>query len=281
MLNCCSLDYCCKNLIYIILLIISVVFLIVAARDVLKSHSKKAFIMCFFVSLLLFFLIYCCVCSNFGDYIAAATFLITAIGIIIAVQTLVDTKNATEAQIVDKYNTEYFDTEVFDALKVLRETYDNHPVYFMYHRKDDYNPECIFIKQFETKNLEKLMNDDEKIDKSRRVVKRYFHNANEMIQGGFISEKAFRKIIDKNGIKLFFDIVEVLEYAKNKEYNSKPFYQIMARCPDIYKKYNESLFSQIKRESEYDKTKVESNSTSFLINFSAKLSASCTSRKGK
>lgn len=230
MLNCCCTNCCCENFIYISLLIVCIVFAFVAIYNVCKSFSAKVFVMCCSVFLSAIFLSSCYTCWFYDHFIAIATFLITAIGIIIAVHTLDDSKKTAEAQIIDKYNDKYFENDMYDALTSLWKVHKEHSDWFLPVRLMSHNDSfSISLKDENIENLKALLM-NEKIDKDRRIVKRYFLNAYEMNRQGFISEKVLLEIIDKEGIKAFFCIVEPLELAKNKNYNYEPFFGIMEVC---------------------------------------------------
>lgn len=119
---------------------------------------------------------------------------------------------------------------MYDALTSLWQVKNEHNDWFLPVRrlsKNDFSP--ISLEKENLKSLKFLL-EDEKLDRARRIVKRYFLNASEMNRQGFISEEVLLEIIDKDGIKAFFCIVEPLELAKNENYNYEPFFKIMEIC---------------------------------------------------
>lgn len=246
MLNCCCTNCCCENFIYISLLIVCIVFAFVAIYDVYKSFSAKVLMMTFPVFLSVALLSLCYTCWFYDDFIAIATFLITAIGIIIAAQTLDGTKKATEAQVINQYNERYFQENICKSLKMLWNYHDikeNLPLFSG--QRTDINNFGKRIKPNDVSKLkEELNKENSDLDKARRTIKGYFLNAHAMLEQKFISKEAFRQIVDKEAISAFFIIIEVMEYAKREkgDYDYKPFWQIMNDFPDLYAKYKDSKF---------------------------------------
>ena len=229
---CCNSECCCTYCISIVLLIACLLCIIAEPCIVFKYGGRNTFLTICAASFALVVIFYCHTCLTLETLIPIASLFVTAMGIIIAAQALDDSKKTAEAQLIDKYNDKYFENDMYDALTSLFAVKNAHPDWFLHVRqlsKNDFI--SLSIKNEILKSLKFLL-EDEKLDKARRIVKRYFLNVYEMNRQGFISEKVLLEIIDKDGIKAFFYIVEPLELAKNAEYNFEPFFKIMEICKE-------------------------------------------------
>ena len=227
---CCNQECCCTHCISVVLLFFCALFILVEPFIVAKWGGMKTFLTICAASFLLVAIFYCHTCVTLERLMLIATLFVTAMGIVIAAQTLDDSKKTAEAQLIDKYNDKYFENDMYDALTSLWKVHKEYSDWFLPVRLMSHNDSfSISLKDENIENLKALLM-NEKIDKDRRIVKRYFLNAYEMNRQGFISEKVLLEIIDKEGIKAFFCIVEPLELAKNKNYNYEPFFGIMEVC---------------------------------------------------
>lgn len=84
----------------------------------------------------------------------------------------------------------------------------------------------------------------ERVSDARRLLKGYFFGALDLYTSGTISYSALCSLVNKDGIRIMFDIIEPLEHHKNKKYNYKPFYLLMLLCGSIYEFHKKTSISQ-------------------------------------
>lgn len=85
-------------------------------------------------------------------------------------------------------------------------------------------------------------NQDSWENKHRRLVKGYFIDAWEAWSANLIDDDQLKKICDVGAFGVLFDVVEPMEKIINVGYDAKPFYELMSKCSDIYKKIVDKKF---------------------------------------
>ena len=159
--------------------------------------------------------------------------LATILSLVLVLMTLQSTKRINETQLLFQYDELYFKKEMQQYLRILREFHSKYENTFEPHR-DERNQ--ISGDDFMTDGLSWC----ECIDTARRQIKSYFINALDLYLEGMISTRVFLRIIDKNAITIFFDIVEPMEWNLNRDYDHTKFEKIMTLAYPIYTKYKKS-----------------------------------------
>lgn len=93
-------------------------------------------------------------------------------------------------------------------------------------------------KEREKEKKEKKRPWTEQEDAARRLVKSYFQLAYELRYKRFlpISENTLRRICDVDALKLYFNVIEWMEWRLTSNYNTDPFLKLKESCGDIYEK---------------------------------------------
>ena len=144
-------------------------------------------------------------------------------------------KKTLEVANVSRINAYYASDEVFDALHKLGELSNQHADLLRNVKENHNNKGYKVPLSAEEKEALIKMHQLES-----RKIKFYFLNILKLYENGYLSNKSFHMLMDKNGISLFFDVIEPMEYLKNTEYDQKPFEKIRKLCYDLYEKYSES-----------------------------------------
>lgn len=144
-------------------------------------------------------------------------------------------KKTLEVANASRINAYYASDEVFDALHKLGEL-SNQQADLLRDVKEKHNNKGykVPLSAEEKEALIKMY------QLESRKIKFYFLNILKLYENGYLSNKTFHMLMDKNGISLFFDVIEPMEYLKNTEYDQEPFEKIRKLCYDLYKKYSES-----------------------------------------
>lgn len=170
--------------------------------------------------------------NSICDIIQTILMLCTAI---VAICALNHGRKSLEAQNVCKINEEYGQESMYKALEALGELLEEKREILDDIRKN-HNKEGYSVKL----SMEERKDIENRYGKERRKVKFFFINILNLYKAGYLRNKAFRILMDKNGIVLLFHVVEPLEYLKKAQYDREPFKTIKELCIDIYEKHCES-----------------------------------------
>lgn len=164
---------------------------------------------------------------------------LTPIAVFFAAVSIRSTLSTSEASFIYEADNHYGTCEMLASLRVLKKFKKEHApgsgsswVLEDKYRTDKNNPQGrIQVKTFKIPS---------KVNKARRQVKFYFKSLYALYVHGKISEKVLKIILDKSGIRFFFEVVEPLESCLNPDYDYKPFYDLMCLSKSHYKKHSMS-----------------------------------------
>ncbi|MFP5468953.1 MAG: hypothetical protein ACLGGZ_04350 [Alphaproteobacteria bacterium] len=121
----------------------------------------------------------------------------------------------SEGQLFSDLYAEYGRPEMLKALRILRN----------WKNEKGHEFEVVWKKSLDSGNREAG-----EVDEARRHVKAYFMRAVRIYQAGYVSKRFVREVCSVDGINIFYDIVEPLEYALNPAYDTSKFLLIRKIC---------------------------------------------------
>ena len=162
---------------------------------------------------------------------------VTIISLFFVYETLRQSKSLHEAEVMDRYNSKYESSEMYEDLRILSDL--DKVMNLSSYRTHKDNPNSIpeGIKKEVWLRMDKVTNSSEpwskeehlnhRQDVARRRVKFYFLSALDLYENGRLSLYVFRNILRKSGISLLFSVVESMEYSINPNYDYGKFYHLM------------------------------------------------------
>jgi hypothetical protein len=123
------------------------------------------------------------------------------------------TRVVTEAQLVLRFLDDYSEWRMLESLRLLRKW------------KAENGTE--FAEEWR-KALEAGSDEALEVDKARRHVAHYFYKALRLYESGYVRLDFLKEVGRVDGINIFYDIVEELEYALNPAYDKSTFEKLNA-----------------------------------------------------
>lgn len=140
-----------------------------------------------------------------------------------------------ESKTVNSFQHSYAKPKMARALRTLVDYRTSNRKYFRMHRVSSSNSN----ERLALPGVSAPAHWSEAVTDARRHIKFYFSNALGLYVSGAISLAAFRRIVDKSAICVFFEIVEPIEAMLNPFYNQTPYYKLMLLCSDLYNQHRE------------------------------------------
>jgi hypothetical protein len=139
-------------------------------------------------------------------------------------------RKASEAKIMLHFLNRYGSQEMNEKLKLLRKWKENHPEttkYWNDRKRNNIEDSTLwfFINNAVTRITTEGI-DSKSLDEARRFVYRYFTDAFELYEGELISKRTYKQIIETWGLELFFEVVELLNFAMTDKYDETQFNKI-------------------------------------------------------
>ncbi len=190
------------------------------------------------------------------ETISCLTLLFAAVSAIGACYAVQLTIKASRFQSRSTYIKYYASPEMYKSLEILSEIQGKNLPAFQYSRtpenNDSWKP-SLSVNSTIPDSLGLTAEEAEKIDFARRTVKFFFLELYKQHKKKCIDDEFFKDCIHQSSIVLLFQIIEILEYAINPEYNPDAFHALMKK---VKKKYPELL---AKKHHFHDKQLVYSN----------------------
>lgn len=117
-------------------------------------------------------------------------------------------KTTAEAQLVIRFLDQYSEWRMLESLRILRNWKAENGTEFA----DEWR-----------KALEASDDEAIEVDKARRHVSHYFYKALRLYEAGYVGSDFLKEVGKVDGINIYYDIVEELEYALNPAYGSSTF----------------------------------------------------------
>lgn len=117
-----------------------------------------------------------------------------------------ETKRAVEAQLLATFLDQYSEPRMHTALDNLRSWVTRHPDASQW-------------------SLSDVLEDEEyiEVDRSRRIVRSYFDRVVRLRRQRYITKSFVEEIVRDQGIKILFEIIEPLEQATGKDFDSSTY----------------------------------------------------------
>ena len=164
--------------------------------------------------------------------------IITILSIIFVIATLLQSKSLYEADLLVKFDEKYESREMSDNLRLLRNISSLPAFGDVRHlvRSDMHNEDKPLPLQIKGR----FWSSHAGADEARRAVKFYFINALDLYLEGKISQKIMRRICNKSGITILFNVVEPMEAYLNPKYDYTKFRLIMMLTTDIWREHKKT-----------------------------------------
>lgn len=147
------------------------------------------------------------------------------------------TREATQSQLYIRLMEEYGSEEMSDALRGLREFKEDsiHAQHILLlrdilARDPKLQKEAIKSEYDNSSKQLKIILGTGNYDANRRIVKRYFLKVLGLYENGFLTEKRIKELGKVAGIDLFYDVIEPLEFALDKDFNISNFNTLKNIC---------------------------------------------------